>query len=267
MTPPSLSALPYNSFFLFVLLIAVVHPSPSQSQSSSAEWYGWTIVNTHPHDTEAFTQGLLFHEGYLYESTGRRGQSDIRKVELKTGNVLRQTPTDPDYFGEGLALWEDQLVQLTLSSGKGLVYDLHTFETENTFTYQGEGWGLTSTENYLVMSNGSENLNFLDPDSYQVVRSVTVTDNGTPVDNLNELEMISGAIFANVLFSDQIVIIDPEDGTVTGRIDLSRLVKHAERNGRLNVLNGIAYDSELDRLFVTGKLWPELYEIKLTPLR
>lgn len=267
MIPISLPVLPYQYLFLLTLFITAAQPLQLHSQDSSPAWYGWTIVNTYPHDTEAFTQGLLFHEGYLYESTGRRGQSEVRKVEIETGKVIRRIPIDAAYFGEGMVLWEDQLVQLTLSSGKGLVYNINTFETENTFTYKGEGWGFTSTEDHLVMSNGSENLNFLDPVTYQVVRSVTVTDNNTPVDNLNELEMVNGAIFANVLFSDQIVIIDPENGTITGRIDLSRLVKHAERNGRLNVLNGIAYDSELDRLFVTGKLWPELYEIKLTPLR
>lgn len=243
-----------------------VYDRSATPHDTSVIWYGWTIVNTYPHDTEAFTQGLLFHDGYLYESTGRRGKSEIRKVDLETGTVLHKAALDSAYFGEGLALWKDQLVQLTLSSGKGLVYDLNTFEPIQTFSYEGEGWGLSQTESFLVMSDGTETLTFLDPDTYQARRSVRVTANGKPVDNLNELEMIDGVLYANVLFEDQIILINPEDGVVTGRVDLSRLVRYAERNGRLNVLNGIAYDSVNNRLFVTGKLWPELYEIELIPL-
>lgn len=257
---------------LYLLLVsAAIAAQPVRAQSdpdsSSFTWYGWTLINTYPHDTTAFTQGLLYHDGFLYESTGRRGQSELRKVDLASGKVLKRTPLGPSYFGEGLTLWNDKLIQLTLNSGIGFVYDLSTFEPLRTFLYEGEGWGIAHTERSLVMSDGSEVLRFLDPDTFQVIRTVTVTDNGVAVKHLNELEMIHGTLYANVLFSNQIVLINPEDGVVTGRIDLSRLVRHAERNGRLNVLNGIAYDAELQRLFVTGKLWPELYEIEITALR
>lgn len=249
-----------------VLLFCIPEPGPTPSGNRPpAPLHGWRVVSIFPHDSEAFTQGLLFYNGYLYESTGRRGHSGIRKVQPETGEIIQEVPMDSLYFGEGLAMWDDRLVQLTLSAKKGFVYDLQTLEKIRTFPYEGQGWGLTSNDEHLIMSDGSAELRFLDPETYREIRRITVTENGEPVSKLNELEMINGKIFANVLGRDHIAVINPETGEVTGRLDLRRLVGHAERNGRLNVLNGIAYDSRLDRIYITGKLWPALYVIKITP--
>lgn len=227
--------------------------------------YDWRVVRIFPHDSTAFTQGLIFRDGYLYESTGRKGQSEIRKIDLETGEILQRKPLEDDYFGEGLTAWNDKLIQLTLSSGIGFIYDIHTFEREQTFKIVGDAWGLTSNGEELIMSDGSSTLWFLNPVTFRVVRQVTVQQNGKPVSKLNELEMIDGKIFANRLFSDEILIINAVDGEVTGRIDLERLVTSVESNHSVSVLNGIAYDSPNKRIFITGKLWPNMFEIKFWP--
>ncbi|MEX0779004.1 MAG: glutaminyl-peptide cyclotransferase [Balneolales bacterium] len=226
-------------------------------------WYDYEVVETYPHDREAFTQGLIFHDKYLYESTGRFGSSSLRKVRLETGEVFQQHNVSDDYFAEGLAFWKGQLFQLTLDSGTGFIYDLHSFQEEQTFSYSGKGWGLTNNNSHFILSDGSSDLRFLDTETFQQTSRITVTEHGQPVDNLNELEMVEGRIFANVLFEDYIVIINPETGHVEGRVDLQGILSASDREPPVNVLNGIAYDAETGRLFVTGKLWPKLFEIRV----
>lgn len=225
--------------------------------------YGWHVVRMFPHDTTAFTQGLVFQDGWLYESTGRRGQSEIRKIHLETGEIVRRRKMEDEYFGEGLTILNNRMIQLTLSSGKGFVYDWKTFEVLDTFPIAGAGWGLTNDGKQLIMSDGSAILHFLDSETFRKVRQITVMDNGEPVSKLNELEMIGDKIFANVSTSDEILIIDPRSAEVTGRIDLERLVSRVKKEYTVNILNGIAYDSLNSRILITGKLWPNIYEIKL----
>jgi glutaminyl-peptide cyclotransferase len=227
-------------------------------------WYDYRIVNVYPHDPQAFTQGLLYRDGYLYESTGLYGRSDLRRVRLETGEVLARRPIDPRYFAEGLADFGDRLIQLTWQENTGFVYELETLALIGTFSYPGEGWGLTSDGEQLIMSDGTAELRFLDPETFAETGRVTVIQDGVPVDNLNELELIDGTVYANIWQSDEIVIVDPATGRVTGRIDMRGLLPPEER-ARVDVLNGIAYDAEGDRLFVTGKLWPRLFEIRLQP--
>jgi glutaminyl-peptide cyclotransferase len=224
--------------------------------------YRYTVVATYPHDPGAFTQGLQYLDGVLYEGTGLNGRSSIRKVKLETGAVLQRRDVAPQYFGEGITVWKTQLVQLTWQSGIAFVYDRTTFAPRKTFTYQGEGWGLTHDGSSLVMSDGSSELRFLDPETFAERRRVMVTAAGKPVPSLNELEFVKGEIFANVWQSDVIARIDPRTGRVIGWIDLSGLLTPRERSSA-DVLNGIAYDAARDRLFVTGKLWPKLFELRL----
>ena len=224
---------------------------------------GYQIVNTYPHDENAFTQGLVYYDGDLYEGTGLRSRSSLRRVDLETGQVLQNLDLDNKYFGEGITLFEEQLIQLTWVSQIGFVYDRESFEKLQEFTYPTEGWGLTHDGENLIMSDGSNNLFFLDPETFEEVKRITVSDNGQPVEMLNELEYIKGEIYANVWMSERIVRIDPTTGQVLGWIDLSGLRNPALAGNRDAVLNGIAYDSEKDRLFVTGKLWPNLFEIAI----
>jgi glutaminyl-peptide cyclotransferase len=223
----------------------------------------YSIVNTYPHDPDAFTQGLLFHEGVLYESTGRNGFSSLRKVKLDTGEVLQKVDVPEMYFAEGLALAGSRLVQLTWQAQMGLVYDLTTFGKLGTFDYKGEGWGLTTDGNRLVMSDGSAELRFLDAQTLKETGRVTVTDAGAPVKELNELEMINGDVFANIWMTPRIVRIDPKTGAVTGHLDLDRVTPRPAPGKPIDVLNGIAWDAQRKRLFITGKLWPWLYELKV----
>jgi glutaminyl-peptide cyclotransferase len=237
---------------------------PRGGESAAVPIYGYTVVRSYPHDREAFTQGLLYHDGVLYESTGLHGRSSIRRVRLETGEVLQIRPVDARYFGEGLALWKDSLIQLTWQSGIGFVYDLKTFDLRRTFTYPGEGWGLTHDGSRLILSDGSESgtLRLLDPDTFREVGRLTVRDGGRPVAGLNELEFVKGEIYANVWNTEMIARISPKTGQVTGWIDLRGLLDPREAAG-VDVLNGIAYDAKGDRLFVTGKLWPRIFEIQL----
>lgn len=255
---------------LTILLISILNAAFTmdhfaQAQESGVQEYDWRVVRVFPHDTTAFTQGLIFRDGYLFESTGRRGMSQIRKVRLETGEVVQQQSLEDQYFGEGLTAWNDQLIQLTLSSGVGFVYDIQTFERLRTFEINGRGWGLTNTDQELIMSDGSSIIRFLNPETFLEFRQITVKENGTPVSDLNELEMIDGKIFANNLFRNEILMIHPATGKVIGRIDLERLVTGVKAKHSVSVLNGIAYDFESGRIFVTGKLWPNIYEIEIWP--
>jgi len=256
---------------LGALMLSVVAFTPlpqaarsSQTNSKAAPVSTYKIVKTYPHDRQAFTQGLQYVNGVLYEGTGQNGQSGIRKVNLETGEVLQRQPLDARYFGEGITVWGDTLLQLTWQSEIGFVYDLKTFKQTKSFSYQGEGWGLTHDGTRLIMSDGSSALRFLDPKTLKETGRVTVRDGATPVDRLNELEVVKGEVFANVWTTKRIVRIAPKTGQVTGWLDLDGILDPRDAGGA-DVLNGIAYDATGDRLFVTGKWWPKLFEIKIVP--
>lgn len=233
-----------------------------QRSAAPVQAFGYTVVRSYPHDPQAFTQGLIYRDGVLYEGTGLNGRSGIRKVKLETGEVLQFSALDPGYFGEGITDWNGFLIQLTWRSEIGFVYDKATFQQTKTFAYRGEGWGLTHDGTHLIMSDGSSELRLLDPVTFEETGRITVRQTGTRVERLNELEYVKGQIFANVWETDRIVIISLKDGRVTGWVDMSGLLSPAER-ASTDVFNGIAYDAAGDRLFVTGKLWPKLFEIKL----
>jgi glutaminyl-peptide cyclotransferase len=235
--------------------------SPSSAPLHLAPLLQFKIVGKYPHDPRAFTEGLLFADGFLYESTGLNERSSLRKVELTTGRVLKEYDLPSQYFGEGLALWGNSLIQLTWKSGVAFQDDMHSFAPKRQFAYRGEGWGLTRDKTSLIMSNGSSDLAFIDPQTFAVRRSVHVLDRGRPVLLLNELEYIKGKIFANVWHDDHIAIISPKTGAVTGWLDFSALRRQLPSSAM--DLNGIAYDSKNDRIFITGKLWPCLFEIKV----
>ncbi|WP_395851328.1 glutaminyl-peptide cyclotransferase [Cystobacter fuscus] len=250
-----------------VLLAAVscrseVHPPPPPA---NAPVEGFEIVRSWPHDPFAFTQGLVFRQGKLYEGTGLQGRSSLREVELETGVVLRQSRLERQYFGEGIAIRGNRLYQLTWRSQEGFIYDATTFERVGHFTYPTEGWGLTEDGESLIMSDGSSTLRFLDPDTFAVRRTVKVQDAGREISQLNELEYVRGEVYANVWMTDLIARIDPATGRVKGWINLAGLLPRAERTGDEDVLNGIAYDAAGDRLFVTGKFWSKLFQIRVVP--
>ena len=223
---------------------------------------GFKVVAVYPHDPNAFTQGLAIAGGQLYEGTGLYGQSTIRKVDLTTGRVEKQRPINATYFGEGIAILDGHLYQLTWQNGLGLVYDLATFSQQRTFQYTGEGWGLTQDGKQLILSDGSSKLRFIDPQTFAVVRDIDVRDHGQPVTKLNELEYVDGEIWSNVWYDDRIARISPATGEVLGWVDLAALYPKSARSSEA-VLNGIAYDAATKRLFVTGKNWPQLYEIQI----
>ena len=249
-----------------ILAVLLAASAAAPAWAEKARLYGYAVVNTYPHDPRAFTQGLLWRDGFLYESTGLHGRSSVRKVTLETGVPEQERLIDSHYFGEGVVDWKDRLISLTWQDKVGFIFDLASFEKVGEFSYPGEGWGLTRDETRIIMSDGTSTLRFLDPETLKETGCVQVTDNGRPVDNLNELEWVKGEVLANVWQTDRIARIDPETGHVTGWIDLSGLLSSAgQAEGRADVLNGIAYDATADRLFVTGKLWPRLFEIRLTP--
>ncbi len=221
---------------------------------------GYRIVNTYPHERDAFTQGLFYDNGLLYEGTGQETGSSLRKVELETGKVIRQLNLDPSLFGEGITLYDDRIYQVTWTSQVGFVYEKETFRQLNKVYYQSQGWGLTTINDHIVMSEGSNVLYIIEPEMFTVVSRLEVYDNEKKVDQLNELEYINSEIWANIWMSDLIARIDPESGKVLAYIDLKGLMKDKEAG----VLNGIAYDKEGNRIFVTGKNWPNLFEIRLT---
>lgn len=231
--------------------------------ADTIHYYTYQIVNTYPHDRKAFTQGLLFYDGYLYESTGLYGQSSLRKVDLESGDVLQQTDLSDVYFGEGIALFQNKIYQLTWLSKTGFIFTLNDFNPVGQFSYNTQGWGLLHDGNRFILSDGSSNLYFLDSQTLQIIDTVQVIDDVGPLPNLNELEYINGKVFANVWYTDWIVIIDPETGYISGKIDLSGLLKPEDIFPDTDVLNGIAYDKINQRLFVSGKRWPKLFEIEL----
>jgi glutamine cyclotransferase len=226
--------------------------------------YGYRILAEYPHDQNAFTQGLFYREGSLYESTGLRGRSSIREVKLTTGEVLKQHDLPYRYFGEGIVDWKDRLIVVTWQSGKGFIFQIDDFREISTFGYKGEGWGLTRNRSHIIMSDGSNRLRFIDPETFDEADSLEVSLRGQSIGNLNELEWIDGNVFANVWRSNYILQIDPATGQVIGLVDLTGLLPKTDKiPGHTDVLNGIAYDAETGRIFVTGKHWPKLYEIEL----
>ena len=245
-------------------ILGLAKPNRGATQST-APTYGFKIVKRYRHDTSAYTEGLFYEDGYLYESTGTIGASSVRKVELDTGKVLQQVDLPGPWYGEGIVSWQQKLIQLTWKDGIGIVYDKQSFKPMQRFTYPGEGWALTKDAKHLFMSDGTADLRVLDPETLEKIASIHVTDNGVPVTNLNELEWVKGEIFANVWMTNRIARIDPSTGHVTGWIDLDGLFDHRTLADPDDVLNGIAYDPQGDRLFVTGKRWPSLFEIRLVP--
>ena len=249
---------------LLLCLLVSVAASTTAEPFVAGNVSGYQIVHTYPHDPNAFTQGLIYIDGHLYESTGLNGRSSLRMVDLATGRVLQKHDVPAEYFGEGLTDWGSTLIQLTWQAHKGFVYDRFSFSLLRTFQYQGEGWGLTHDDSNLIMSDGTAYLRFLDPRSFREVKRVRVTDEtGRAIDNLNELEYIHGEIYANIWQTDRIARISPRTGKILGWIDLSGIIDKHEIEDPGAVLNGIAYDSKENRLFVTGKLWPKLFEIRL----
>jgi glutamine cyclotransferase len=224
----------------------------------------WTyqVVNTYPHDREAFTQGLEYRNGFLYEGTGLHGRSTLRKVKLETGVVLQKLSLPAHFFGEGISVLGDRIVQLTWQSEVGFVWGLQDFKLQRQFSYRGEGWGLTTDGRHLYFSDGTDEIRVLDSQTLAETRRIRVRENGRPLKDLNELEWVEGEILANVWQTDRIVKINPLTGRVTGSIDLTGILPAPERAGT-DVLNGIAYDAAGKRLFVTGKLWPKLFHIRL----
>ena len=247
------------SLFVMVWVAAGVHQVKVPRAS-------YSVVRVYPHDRTAYTQGLEYVAGFFYEGTGLNGKSSIRKVKVDTGEVVQRRDVASQYFGEGITIWKSELIELTWQSHVGFVYDRATFSPKRTFNYGGEGWGLTHDDTTLIMSDGSPALRFLDPVTYAERRRVSVTDGGMPVPNLNELEYVKGEIYANVWQTDLIARIAPDSGRVLGWIDCTGLlsaVEAADVADAGGVLNGIAYDAARDRLFVTGKLWPKVFEIKV----
>jgi glutamine cyclotransferase len=236
--------------------------SPTPSPIIGSAIYTYKIIRVYPHDTNAFTEGLVFDNGILYESTGE--SSSLRRVDLESGVVQQEVNLLAEFFGEGLTVINDSLVQLTWQNHVGFVYDKATFDLRGNFTYSTEGWGLTYDNNHLIMSDGTSNLYFLDPITFQKTGQVTVHDGNTSVTNINELEYVNGDVYANIWLQQKIAIINPQNGQVKGWIDLSGIYQSNDPNA---VLNGIAYDSQTDRLYVTGKDWPNLYQITITPAK
>jgi glutamine cyclotransferase len=240
------------------------NPPYSILKSTKASKSSIKVINTFPHDSKAFTQGLLYYNGYLYESTGLNGKSALRKVNIKSGKVLQEFKLDSKYFAEGITISGRMIYQLTWRSNIVFVYDLLSFKLLKQFSYSGEGWGITSDGKNLFKSNGTAVIDCIDPKYFAVARKIIVHDGKTAISNLNELEFIRGEIWANVFMENVIVRISPQTGEVLGWVDLSKLYSLLPVNCRVDVLNGIAYDQDNDRIFVTGKFWPKIFEIKLS---
>jgi glutaminyl-peptide cyclotransferase len=247
-------------FRLLCGLLATVFAAAAQTPE-----YGYQVIHVYPHDPSAFTQGLEFRAGFLYESTGLKGRSSVRKEKVETGQILQQIDIDPQYFGEGITVMNQKITELTWQAETGFVYDESSFQRQRSFNYPGEGWGLANDGRQIFMSDGTAQIRIWDPVTLQEQRRITVHDQGQPILNLNELEYVRGEIYANIWQTDRIARISPADGRVLGWIDLTGILSPADRTGNEDVLNGIAYDVLGDRLFVTGKLWPKLFQIKLIP--
>ena len=252
-----------------ILASLVLAAASIASAHAAIPMYGFFVKNTYPHDPQAFTQGLFFKDGQLYESTGRKGRSSLRKVDLKTGKVLQKKDLADEYFGEGSTAVGDTIVGLTWQSNVGFLFDAKTFALKGRFNYKGEGWGLASDAHHVYMSDGSAEIRVLDPKTLDEERRIKVTAEGKPITRLNELEVVDGQIFANVWGTDVIARIDPDSGNVVGWIDLTGLLPAGQRGtpDPDAVLNGIAYEPKQHRLYVTGKLWPKLFEIELVPIQ
>jgi glutamine cyclotransferase len=247
--------------------ILLIFNSSNASAKSSVTYYTYSIVNTYPHDTSAYTEGLFYSDGFLYESSGSGNQpgiSTLRREDLTTGNVLQEYTLPAQYFGEGIAIVNNTIIQLTWQSNIGFIYNKTTFAVLGNFTYPTQGWGLTYDGKNLIMSDGTDHLYFLNPTTFQQTGQIQVHEGNTPVDNVNSLDYINGEVYANIWLTNTIVIINPETGQVKASINFTGLPD--ENNSNPNaVLNGIAYDQQNNRLFVTGKDWPNLYQIKLVP--
>jgi glutamine cyclotransferase len=238
--------------------------TPGKSGQQPVPTYGYEVVHVFPHDRDAFTQGLLYNQGNLLESTGEVGRSSLRRDEIDTGKVLQKVDVPPPYFAEGITLLKGKIYQLTWQHQLGFIYDALTFEKTGEFKYTGEGWGLANDGQSLILSDGTNKIRFLDPDNFQVTRTIAVLDGHAAVEEINELEYVQGEIYANIWHADRIARIDPKTGKVVGWINLAGLLAPGEVQDEEAVLNGIAYDETSGRLFVTGKLWPKLFEIRLT---
>ena len=260
------AAVRIGGFFVLLISLATLtcQTIPTPTPGEKVPIYGYEVVHVFPHDRNAFTQGLVFNEGRLLESTGEVGHSSLRRVGLDDGNILQKVDVPRPYFAEGITLLKGKIYQLTWQQQLGFIYDALTFEKIGQFNYTGEGWGLATDGQSLILSDGSNRIRFINPETLQVTRTIAVLDGKTPVTELNELEYVQGEIFANIWHADQIARINPQTGAVVGWISLAGLLKPGEVEDEEAVLNGIAYDQASGRLFVTGKLWPKLFEIRLT---
>lgn len=254
----------YALIFSVVVVLFVLQVVYQDTKPREVMHYNVEILEKHPHDPDAFTQGLVYHEGYLIEGTGLYGKSSLRQVNIETGEVHQELVLDEQFFGEGVTILGDRIYQLTWKEEMGFILSTN-YLLEETFTYDGEGWGLTHDGGRLIMSNGSSTISFHDPETYQITKTIDVLFDDSPVLNLNELEYIDGVIYANVWQTDQIVMVDPSDGSVLGWIDLASLRDQLDPAEKIDVLNGIAYNSENGSIYVTGKWWPNLFEVKLVP--
>jgi glutamine cyclotransferase len=253
------------SIGFFVFLYLSVPMSSTNTLKAFPQKIHYKIINTYPHPQDSFTQGLAYEKGFLYEGIGQFGLSSLRKIQLENGEIIKEHRLHSDLFGEGITLYKNKIIQLTWFSRMGFVYDKENFRLLKTFRYPSpiEGWGITTDGNHLIISDGSHRLYFLDPESFKERKRLEVYDHSGPVRKINELEYIEGAVFANVWQTSHIIRIDLSSGEVTGIIDLKEIVPEQFRGHQDNVLNGIAYDSEMKRIFVTGKMWPHIYEIKI----
>lgn len=256
--------LQYQFFLLSITILSYSScNSITKPNEEKAQIFTYQIVNTFPHSQDAFTQGLVYYHNFLYEGTGLNGKSYLRRVELETGNILQQRDLDYKYFGEGITILGDSLYQLTWRSNIGFIYDKDSFDSLGQFSYSTEGWGLTHDDKRLIMSDGTSTIHFINPGEMKFIGEIQVRDQNEPIIHLNELEYIKGEIWANIWLTDRIARINPENGKVTAWVDLTGLLPVGTCNQPVDVLNGIAYDGENDRLFVTGKNWCKLFEIKL----
>lgn len=263
--PPMKIILPLAALLIVCGVVAQTPVKSTAKKAGPTPVYGYQIVHMYPHDRSAFTEGLEYHDGFLYESTGLNGRSSLRKVKLETGEVVQRIPLSNQYFGEGITINGDQIVQLTYKTEVGFVYSLNDFHILRQFEYKGEGWSLTHNATSIFMDDGSNEIRVWDPKTLAERRRIKVHDGSRSIDNVNELEYVEGELYANIWQTDRIARISPVTGAVTGWIDMSGILSPMYRNGSEDVLNGIAYDAVHKRLFVTGKLWPNLFEIRIVP--
>jgi glutamine cyclotransferase len=253
--------------FVFLLSIVSLNCQTNPTAAPAAEKlpvYGYEVVHVFPHDSNAFTQGLVFHDGNFLESTGEVSRSSLRRVEIDNGSVLQKVDVPPPYFAEGITLLKGKIYQLTWQHQLGFIYDALTFEKTGQFKYAGEGWGLATDGQSLILSDGTNRIRFVNPDNFEVTRTIAVLDGKTAIAEINELEYVQGEIYANIWHADRIARIDPNSGKVVGWINLAGVLARGEVQDEEAVLNGIAYDEASGRLFITGKLWPKIFEIRLT---